>query len=227
MISIPIFIGIIYITQIINTRKKENTYKQVDKMQINNADMLLVTKGAINQIKMMIENIKNDMHIWRQETSQTMDTIDPYERYKIEDDINTFYEQKSTRQKVVWNPNDTLSQEELLHREQIRIMNNNISKFLFIYREKQRIIDEKNRSIHLLQQRLNEIENTYKEMINTKENEQENDINKRFYDIGKKIENTQEKSTFIIIFMVILIVSMFGLAYVYINYMEYIITNIK
>ena len=179
----------------------------------------------------MIESIKNDMYIWRQETSPAENTRDSYEKYQIEDDINTFYEQTNTHPKSIWNPNDNykinMNQEELLHREQIRIMNNNISKFLLIYKEKQRIIEEKDRSINLLQQRFNEIENKRKEMIHLKEDQQANEINIRLYDIEKKIEKGQKKSILIIICIVILGVSMFGLAYIYTNYMEYIITNIR
>lgn len=66
----------------------------------------------------------------------------------------------------------TKQQQTSLHKEQIRIMNENISKFLIVYREKDKTIeeknkalDEKNKSIYILQQKLNEAEHKLKKYI--------------------------------------------------------------
>lgn len=63
-------------------------------------------------------------------------------------------------------------QQSSLHKQQVKVMNENISKFLVVYREKDKAIDEKNKaideknkSIYILQQKLNEAEHKLKKFI--------------------------------------------------------------
>jgi len=63
-------------------------------------------------------------------------------------------------------------QQSTLHKQQVKVMNENISKFLMVYREKDKAIDEKNKaideknkSIYILQQKLNEAEHKLKKFI--------------------------------------------------------------
>ena len=129
MMSILIFIVVIYITQmIIDTKKKHRINNHQDNIYV---DTLSVLEEKTNQMKIMIENIKDEICVWKEKMPQYI-----YTKHQIEDDIHAFYEQIHNHQKNIFNPNEgyksTINQEETLHREQIRIMNNNISKFFVI-----------------------------------------------------------------------------------------------
>lgn len=72
-------------------------------------------------------------------------------------------------------------QQTTLQKEQVRVMNENISKFLIVYKEKDkaieeknRAIDERNKSIYILQQKLSEAEERIKKLMI----EHQNGVNK-------------------------------------------------
>lgn len=92
-------------------------------------------------------------------------------------------------------------QQTSLHKEQVRVMNENISKFLMVYREKDKTIDEKNKaldeknkSIYILQQKLNEAEHRLKKMIAEHQNDKSKDsiIEEKSKTIAKLQQRLQE-----------------------------------
>jgi predicted nucleotide-binding protein (sugar kinase/HSP70/actin superfamily) len=83
-------------------------------------------------------------------------------------------------------------------------MNQNISKFLIIYREKEKTIEEKNKHIQTLQQRFNEIEKDI-ENIYTHKEKTEYMFDQRLYNVTKQIQE-EEKRTIILIVLFILVI---------------------
>ena len=83
-------------------------------------------------------------------------------------------------------------------------MNQNINKFLIIYREKEKVIEEKNRHIQILQQRFNEIEREIENIHSYKE--------KTEYIFEQKLDNLkeqiqeEEKRTMILMILFILVI---------------------
>ncbi|MCX6823998.1 MAG: hypothetical protein NT085_02630 [candidate division SR1 bacterium] len=172
--------------------------------RINRSEIVYEIKEQKEETNMIISSIKNDINTLKQEVYiskgiRELDKID-----QIEKEISVFYEkmqkiepeqQENTgilhetpeqvyQQAVIQQQTyqvQTNQQETALHKEQIQVMNQNISKFLMVYREKDKVIDErnkaideKNKSIYILQQKVNEAENKIKTIIA----EQQKDINK-------------------------------------------------
>lgn len=90
-------------------------------------------------------------------------------------------------------------------------MNQNIRKFLVVYKEKDEIIEEKNRSIDLLQQKLKKIEQKAQEKtLNESQNKDtpKQLLHKKLYDIEETIESEKRKKiTFIVLCILFLTLS--------------------
>ncbi|MEI6117786.1 MAG: hypothetical protein WCP92_00550 [bacterium] len=207
----PIFAGSIYFAKNLLDRarfvKTLHKMKKPLMERINRVEVVYEIKEIKEQkeeIKMIISDIKNDINTLKQEIhiSKEIGELDKIDQ--IEKDITLFYEkmQKSTseqkenteilyetpqqiyQQAIVQQQtyqNQTNQEQTPLHKEQVKVMNQNISKFLVVFREKDKIIDEKtkaidekNKSIYILQQKLNEAESRIKKHIA----EQQKDSNK-------------------------------------------------
>ena len=132
---------------------------------------------------------------------------------QINKQINAYYEEiiieKKAREmaKEILYQGQTAQRENLLHKEQVRIMNQNINKFLIVYKEKDKMLEERNRtikekntSIDILQQKINEFEQKIKKQ--TERNNEREKTDKEVFDIEESIKTEKRKTiTLIILFM--------------------------
>ena len=148
----------------------------------------------IFEIKNDIENLKKDITL-----SQQIET-ESKKIQQIEDDIQSFYLQMQTpdtqeetnkeniediykeaiKQKETYSNID--HQKTELQKHQAKIMNENIHKFIFVYQEKNKLLEEKdkaitekNTSIYVLQKKLTEAEQKLKLLSIEEKNIQEKD----------------------------------------------------
>ncbi|MEI6773984.1 MAG: hypothetical protein WCL18_04165 [bacterium] len=120
-------------------------------------------------IDVIIDNIKSTIDILNQEIilsqePRETDKIDKIEY--IEKEMAMFYEKMNNiekRQEIERNEmpqgifqSQTSPQEISLHTQQIRIMNQNIEKFLLVYKEKDASIEKKSKTITALQEKAEE-----------------------------------------------------------------------
>ena len=160
--SIPILIYIIYFTRKLIERKK--TIQRLNHIK----KPLLEKINAIEteEVRMTIENIKRDISTIKEEITTSQEKIRLENKRRIEEQINVFYDEiNNTQRNRETHQNTAQGKEDTLHKEQVRIMNQNIRKFLLVYKEKDGIIEEKNKSIELLQQKIKEIEGKTQENI--------------------------------------------------------------
>ena len=204
----PIFAFIIYFAKnLLDRARFVRTLHNMKKPlmeRINRVEAIYEIKEQKEEMNMIISDIKNDINVLKQEIhiSKEIGELDKIDQ--IEKEISLFYEkmhntepeQKEQTVIVHETPQQIYQQaiiqqqtyqiqanqkETTLHKEQARVMNQNISKFLIVFREKDQVIDErnkaideKNKSIYILQQKLNEAENRIKKFIA----EQQKDSNK-------------------------------------------------
>jgi chromosome segregation ATPase len=152
-----------------------------------------IIKEQKKEMNIIMYDIKNDINCLKKEINISQEALESDKIDQIEKEITMFYEkmqnyQKETEQNkeikksepVVQQP--VIQQPTPIHKDQIRIMNENISKFLIVYKEKDktiddknRAIDEKNKSIHILQQKLNETEQRLKKLMTERQNSENKD----------------------------------------------------
>lgn len=199
VLIIPSFLCILYITKRIIKNKRERNTTNWWNTKKTDPSIRYTTRDDNKYILTMIENLRKDLYTWKSEI---------YTKNDIEYDIDNFYKQTWSQQNIRLHPQryqeKSNQEEEILHKEQVRIMNQNISKFLIIYREKDKIIEGKDKHIQTLQQRLNEIEREI-ENIYTHKKKTEYMFDQRLYEVTKKIQE-EEKRTIILIVLFILVV---------------------
>ncbi len=192
----PILAFIVYFTKKLIDRARfvralHNMKKPLIK-RINTIENIYELKEKKEEMNSIINQIKNDIDILKQNIYVSQDGFQLEKIDQMEKEIDTFYQtmqwQNTTENKVDTNilPNTPIQQEELqlpqIEQNTKKIHNENISKFLIVYREKDKIIEEKNqfineknKSIYILQQKLTEAENKLKHYINQEKNNQNKD----------------------------------------------------
>lgn len=197
----PILSFIIYFTKKMIDRARFvralDTMKKPLMERINNIESIYEMKEQQAEMNMIINDIKGSINELKQEIQLSQETLELEKINQIENDISIFYENMQNKQQgnasttepviVKETPQQIYQQaiiqqqtyqlqakqeQNTLHKEQIRVMNENISKFLVVYREKDKIIDEKNKaineknkSIYVLQQKLLDAEQRVKKLI--------------------------------------------------------------
>ena len=205
----PIFAFIIYFAKnLIDRARFVRTLHNMKKPlmeRINSVEVIYEIKEKKEEMNMIIHDIKNSIDSLKQEISISQEMGELNKIDQIEKEITMFYEKMQQPQETVSSQETVVVQETpqqvyqkavlqqqayqlqanqqqtTLHKEQVKVMNQNISKFLIVYKEKDRVIDEKsraidekNKSIYILQQKLNDAEGRIKKFIA----EQQNDKNK-------------------------------------------------
>jgi len=196
----PIFACIIYFTKSLLDRAKFvrtlHNMKKPLMERINNPEAFYEKKKKKEAIGTIIFDIRNDIENLKQEitTAQKVHT-EIKKIQQIEDDINIFYQnmQATKREEATSKESvediykeayrqqlekqNTNTQQSDIQKQQAKIMNENIQKFLFVYKEKnklldekERALDEKNKSIYILQQKLTEAEENIKKLANEEKN---------------------------------------------------------
>lgn len=212
----PILAFIIYFTKsLIDRARFVRTLHNMKKPlmeRINNIETIYEIKEKKEEMNVIIEDIKSDIDVLKQEIHTSQETLELKKIDQIEKEITTFYEKMHNPKKPEDTPSVSIHQEPVivkqtpqdiydkaviqkqayqlqanqqqtsLHKEQIKVMNENISKFLIVYREKDKIIedknkaiDEKNKSIYILQQKLIEAEQRLKKIIAEHEGDKSKD----------------------------------------------------
>jgi hypothetical protein len=173
--------------------------------RINSVETIYEIKEQKEEMNFIIHEIKNDIDTLKKEISISKEIGELTKIDQIEKEISMFYEkmqkpepeQKEETVVVQETPQQIYQQaiiqqqayqlqsnqqQTTLHKEQVKIMNQNISKFLMVYREKDKTIDdknkaidEKNKSIYILQQKLNEAEHRIKKFIAEQQTEKNKD----------------------------------------------------
>lgn len=196
----PILAFIVYFTKKLIDRarfvKALHNMKKPLIDRINTIDILYETKEKKDEINHIIYEIKNDIDVLKQDIYVSQDGFQLEKIDQIEDEITKFYEQmqwEQTEQKqgevvqtLEKTPTEAIYQQTTqipqIQPQQAKISNENFSKFLVVYREKDKVIEEKNRllgdknkSIYILQQKLTEAEEKLKHYINHEKNNQNKD----------------------------------------------------
>lgn len=180
--------------------------------RINSVEIIYELKEEKEEINMIIHDIKHDIEGLKQEINGTQEMLELDKIDQIEKEISMFYEKmknpQSTQQRETIPVNQETvivqetpqqvyqnaviqqqtyqlqaqQQENSLQKEQAKVMNQNISKFLIVYKEKDKVIDEKsriinekNKSIYILQQKLNEAEVRIKNFLAQQKNDKNKD----------------------------------------------------
>lgn len=205
----PIFAFIIYFIKNLIDRamfvRTLHDMKQPLMERINNIEAIYEIKEEKEDMNAIINEIKNDINLLKKEIDISQAALEIEKISQIEKEITIFYENMKNPEKIEEKQslseeikivqkmpqqiyeNTTLQQqiyqqENELHKEQIKVMNANITKFLTVYKEKDRTIDEKNnaideknKSIYVLQQKLNEAEHRLKKFMAEHENDKRKD----------------------------------------------------
>jgi len=189
IVIFPIFAFIIYFTKnLIDRAKFVKTLHDMKNPlieKINSAEVMYETEEKKQEINSIVHAIKNDVISLRQEIDYSQKTNQLQNIDQIEKDIAIFYENMNTPpttmtkesyistqqiyQQALAQKSEIQEWHTTLQKQQAKIMNENISKFLLVYKEKDkaieeksRAIDEKNKSIYVLQKKLNEAEQKLK-----------------------------------------------------------------
>ena len=217
---------LIYFTKkFIEKSKTIKTLKQTKKWLMDKFNI-----EKTRDVRMTIEKIKNDINVMRQEITISQEKRKLEKKNQIEKQINTYYEQiviekraREMAKEIVYqwkiNRNDNL-----LHREQVRIMNQNINKFLIVYKEKDKMIEERNRaieekntSIDILQQKITELEGKMKKQTDGKNEKEIPD--KEMFNIEENINIEKRKMvTLIILFVLFWLLSIWWVIAIYMYY---------
>lgn len=199
----PIFAFIIYFAKKLIDRARFvralHNMKKPLMERINSIETIYETKEKNAEINMIINQIKNDIDILKQDIYISQDGFQLEKIDQIEKEIHMFYENMQgpetadqgaqTGQIPVHNnskPTTQIFQNTAAQQQPTaaatKISNENFSKFLVVYREKDKVIEEKNRllneknkSIYVLQQKLTEAEQKLKQYINQEKNNQNKD----------------------------------------------------
>lgn len=207
----PIFAFIIYFTKKLIDKarfvRSLNNMKKPLIERINSLDTIYEAKEKREEMNMIINQIKNDIDILKQEIYIGQDGCFELEKInQMEKEITMFYnsiqqeekqeeKQISTLQPVqnseqshptIFQPQQQEMQTQIVQEQPnttpSKTYNENFSKFLVVYREKDkaieeknRMIDEKNKSIYVLQHKLNESEQKLKQYIAQENNNQNKD----------------------------------------------------
>ena len=217
---------LIYFTKkFIEKSKTIKTLKQTKKWVMDKFNI-----EKTRDVRMTIEKIKNDINVMRQEITISQEKRKLEKKNQIEKQINTYYEQiviekraREMAKEIVYqwkiNRNDNL-----LHREQVRIMNQTINKFLIVYKEKDKMIEERNRaieekntSIDILQQKITELEGKMKKQTDGKNEKEIPD--KEMFNIEENINIEKRKMvTLIILFVLFWLLSIWWVIAIYMYY---------
>ena len=210
---------LIYFTKkFIEKSKTIKTLKQTKKWLMDKFNI-----EKTRDVRMTIEKIKNDINVMRQEITISQEKRKLEKKNQIEKQINTYYEQiviekraREMAKEIVYqwkiNRNDNL-----LHREQVRIMNQNINKFLIVYKEKDKMIEERNTSIDILQQKITELEGKMKKQTDGKNEKEIPD--KEMFNIEENINIEKRKMvTLIILFVLFWLLSIWWVIAIYMYY---------
>ncbi len=178
--------------------------------RINNIEIIYEIKEEKEDMNNIINEIKNDINLLKKEIDVSQETLEIEKIHQIEREITIFYEHMKNPEKIEENKSlsgetritqeipkqiyenaivqqqayqaQIYQQENALHKEQVKVMNANITKFLMVYKEKDKTIDEKNqaideknKAIYVLQQKLNEAEHRLKKIMAEHENDKRKD----------------------------------------------------
>jgi len=186
----PIFAFIIYFTKkLIDKARFVRTLHNMKKPlieRINSIDSIYEIKEKTKEINTIIHQIKNDIDILKQEIYVSQNWFELENIDKIEQEINSFYEhiKKQEAQITPVTPQNNQTPQIQINPDikKTQSQNENFSKFLIVYREKDkaiedrnRLLTEKNKSIYILQQKLTEAETKVKQYRLEEQNNQNKD----------------------------------------------------
>lgn len=148
-------------------------------------------------IERLIQDIQNDIATIKEQTA-IQSIWGGNEREKIEEEIRIFHEKINNHKKYIdiqQNDENSINnqKERILHREQIRIMNKNIQKFLLVYKEKEKTIEEKNKIIETFHHKIIYIEDAIREVHTNKEEEKLTILQQKIDDINRRIDKEESK----------------------------------
>lgn len=230
----PIFAFIIYFAKKMIDRanfvKDLHNMKKPLLERINTIETISEIKEKQEEIHMIMYDIKNDIDGLKKEIGTSQTTLEIEKIDQIEKEISSFYERMQTPtaqdktkeqpivaqqtaqqiyeealQKKQEYEQQTNQQEASLHKQQAKVMNENISKFLLVFKEKDSIIeqknksiDEKNKSIYILQQKLNEAEQRIKALTLQHQSNQNKDTiiaekNKAIQILQQRLQEVENK----------------------------------
>ncbi len=193
-----VFAFIIYFTKSLIDRarfvKTLNNMRKPLMERINSIDVIYEVKEKKEEINMIINQIKNDIDLLKQDIYVSQDVFQLEKIEQIDKEISMFYEKMQAKQSGEEIPTpqyQTVQPQqitEVVYQQAVqqiqqpqesqvatatpKIMNENFSKFLVVYREKDKVIEErnkmineKNKSLYILQQKLTESETRLKQFI--------------------------------------------------------------
>ena len=166
----------------------------------------------------------------KQEITISQEKRELEKKNQREKEIHTYYEAITIEKKAREMAKEILYQWQvaqegnLLQREQVRIMNQNINKFLIVYKEKDKMIEERNKaieekniSIYILQQKINELEQNIKKQ--TYEENQRQTPDKKIFDIEEAIKREKRKiGTLIVLCILFWSLSIWWIVAIYVYY---------
>ena len=220
------FMCLIYFTKkIIETAKSIKTLKYTKKWLLDKINI-----KETEEVRSTLEKIKNDINVMKQEIIISQEKREQEKEKQREKQIRAYYEEITIEKKAREMAKEILYQWQviqeanLLHREQVRIMNQNINKFLIVYKEKDKMIEEKNKaieekntSIYKLQEKINEMEQNIQEQTN--EENQQYEPDKEIFDIEETIKIEKRKiGTLIILFVLFWLLSIWWIVAIYMYY---------
>lgn len=199
----PIFAFIMYFTKKLIDKarfvKALHNMKKPLMERINSIDTIYEMKEKKEEMNIIINQIRNDIDTLKQEIYISQDGFQLEKIDQIEKEIHTFYERMQGQQVSEQTPiqasipavqqRETSTQQiyqntvqPVVRMETPRVSNESFSKFLVVYREKDKVIDDKNRlineknkSIYVLQQKLTEAETKVKQYMIQEKNNQNKD----------------------------------------------------
>lgn len=187
MMFIPSFLYMMYATIYLLEKKKiVKKLMQMRKplMERINGTIDSQERGEMEEYMVdTIEKIRDEIHAIRQEIHEPKEmrkreTVSYEREYNAIKDMEwwqTFY------------PSYEENNEKILHREQVRIMNQNITKFIAIYRDRQNTINQKDKIIQELQQRVKEAEYGLQMERYEQENKNIDDLERELDDIQTEL----------------------------------------
>lgn len=225
--SIAILVGFVYFAKNLIHRGKQ--IKELHKTRTS-------IRERINKGEIMYE--KNKTHTYIDEIAHTIELMEKEigtsQTKKVPEDIHSSEENVVTREENTTEEEtrnqtrtfypQTSQEDDILHTEQIRIMNKNISKFLLVYREKDAIIANKTKAISILQQiigeknicidtigyKLKTIEQNILKMIEEMPKNKDKTLNEKLREIDTQIQKANKKNQVASILFIICIVMIVG-----------------
>lgn len=182
----PIFAFVIYFTKnLIDRAKFVRTLHNMKKPlmeRINNVEIIYAMKEQQEEVNMIINDIKSDIHGLKRDINISQGMLQLEKIDHIEEEISTFYDKmtedaktKDQRSMPMQTTQQARQQQTALQKEQVRIMNENISKFMVVCKEKNKLIEERNTTIALLQQKLSESQQQLKTFMEEHKDDKDKD----------------------------------------------------